>query len=160
METKVNLNMCNCALLFLLALIFTSCGKCDKVVTHENVEQTIIALERKGLDQWSKGNPAGFLEIFADDMTYFDDIAASTRIDGLEEMQNYVATTLEGNIPPHKYELLDTKVQVYGDIAILTLQYHSNVLGPNGEKAPPWKATSVYRWNEGKWLVVHAHWSE
>ncbi len=157
METKVNLNMRNCALIFFLALILTSCEKCDKVVTHENVEQTIIALERQALDQWAEGNPLGFLVNFADDVTYFDDIAAQTRIDGLEAMRNYVATTLEGNIPPHKYELVNPKVQVYGDIAILTLQYHGSMA--NGDKDPPWKATSVYRWNEDKWRIVHAHWS-
>ena len=156
MDFKVYLNKTNCALILFTVLIFTSCGKCDKVSTHENVEQTIIAIERKALDQWAAGNPMGFIAEFADDVTYIED-ALSVRIDGLEAMRNFVAT-LEGKIPPHKYELVNPKVQVYGDITILTLQYNGRM--PNGDKLPPWNATTVYRWTEGKWLVVHAHWSE
>jgi ketosteroid isomerase-like protein len=71
-------------------------------------------------------------------------------------LKNYFSS-LEGMIPEHNYELVDSKVQVYGDVAILTLQYHSFM--PDGQKGTPWKATSVYRYADGDWQVVHAHWS-
>lgn len=77
-----------------------------------------------------------------------------TRLNGLEEMQNYLASL---EIPPHSYELVDPKVQIYGDIAILTLRYQSTSL--DGKPDPPWKATSVYRLIDSEWRVVHAHWS-
>jgi hypothetical protein len=44
---------------------------------------------------------------------------------------------------------------VTGDF--LTLHYHG--LGPDGEVLPRWKATSIYRYEEGDWHTVHAHWS-
>ena len=33
---------------------------------------TLIAMERSELDRWGKGNPAGYLEISAPDVVYFD----------------------------------------------------------------------------------------
>ncbi|MCK4585577.1 nuclear transport factor 2 family protein [candidate division WOR-3 bacterium] len=148
--------MKNFILLFSFLLIFISCEMKKSTPTQENVEQAILAKERQALDHWAQGDPLGFSVNFADDVTYFDDIAAHTRIDSLEEMQNYL-TSLKGKIPPHSYEIVDPKVQVYGDIAILTLRYHPT--STEGEPGPPWKATSVYKLTNGEWHVVHAHWS-
>jgi ketosteroid isomerase-like protein len=124
--------------------------------SHENAEQTIIDKETASLENWAKGDPLGFLDGFADDATYFDDIAAHTRLDGKTEIQAHLAS-LEGKISPHEFEIVDPKVQVYGDIAILTLQYHSTV--NDTIKGQPWKATSVYHFIDDDWKVVHAHWS-
>ena len=91
----------------------------------------------------------------ADDITYYDDIAAQTRLDGLAEFRSYL-TSLEGKITPHTYEILDHKVQVYGNTAISTLHYQPSV---DDEPGPLWKATDVYRMSNGEWRMVHAHWS-
>jgi hypothetical protein len=123
---------------------------------NENAEQAILAVERRALDRWAQGNPLGYVDIDADDVTYFDDIAAHTRIDGIEAMRNYFAS-LEGKIPPHRYEVVDPKVQIYGDIGILTLRYHA--YAADGKPLTRWKATSVYRRRAKEWRIVHAHWS-
>jgi len=148
--------MRNFILLFSILSIFISCEKKQEALTQENVEQTILAKERQWLDRWAAGDPLGFSEISANDVTYFDDISASTRIDSLEEFRTYL-TSLVGQIPAHTYEIVDPRVQVYGDIAICTLHYHPSI---NGEPEPPWKATDVYRLTNGEWHLVHAHWSE
>jgi ketosteroid isomerase-like protein len=70
-------------------------------------------------------------------------------------MQNYLKS-LDGKIPPHNYTLEDFKVQVYDNIAIATLRYNSS---KDGESGIPWKATDVYRFTNGDWKLVHAHWS-
>lgn len=147
--------MKNFILLLFILLIFTSCEMKQDTMTQENVEQAIIAKERQALDLWAQGDPLGFSVNFAEDATYFDDIGAHTRLDSLEEIRNYL-TSLVGEIPPHTYEIVDPKVQVYGDIAIATLRYHSSI---DGEPGPPWKATDVYRLINGEWHIVHAHWS-
>lgn len=117
---------------------------------------TILALERSALDRWSHGDPLGFPEIQAPDITYFDDIAAHSRIDGLEAMREYM-TALVGQIPEHRYEVVDPKVQLYGNVGILTLRYHT--FDAEGAPLTPWKATSVYRRMGDTWRCVHAHWS-
>jgi len=147
--------MKNFILLMSLFLIFTSCRMKQNTPAQENIEQTILTLERQALDQWSQGNPLGYSDNIADDITYFDDIAAHTRLDGAQEFKNYLES-LVGKIPPHNYEIVDPKVQVYGDIAILTLRYHTMIDTVPGT---PWKATSVYRLTDDGWHVVHAHWS-
>jgi ketosteroid isomerase-like protein len=123
---------------------------------HQDAEQAIIAQERRALEQWSKGNTLGYLEVDADDVTYFDDIGAHARVDGFEAMRAYL-TSLEGKIPPHRYEMLEPKVQLYGDIGILTLRYEA--YGTDPRPLSRWKATSVYRRANDEWRIVHAHWS-
>lgn len=148
--------MKNIILFILVFMLFASCGMKQETEKLKNIEKVILTKERKFLDLWAQGDPLGYSENFAEDGTYFDDIAAQTRLDSLNEIRNYF-TSLKGQISPHKYEIVDPKVQVYGDIAILTMQYHSTTL--DGQPGPPWKATSVYRLTNGDWHVVHAHWS-
>jgi len=119
-----------------------------------NAEEGILAQERAGLDRWAAGDPVGYAHSGADDVTYFDDIAAANRIDGIEAWRSYLSSL---EIPPHSYEVIDPKVQVYGEVGILTLHFHG--LGPDGEVLSRWKATSVYRYEAGDWHTVHAHWS-
>jgi hypothetical protein len=46
----------------------------------------ILMLERSALDRWGKGDPGGFLELYAADITYFDPLSAA-RIDGHQAME-------------------------------------------------------------------------
>lgn len=123
---------------------------------HQDAEQAILAQERRALEQWSDGNPLGYLEVDADEVTYFDDIGAHSRVDGIENMRAYL-TSLKGKIPPHRYELVDPKVQLYDDMGVLTLHYEA--YGADPQPVSRWKATSVYRWAGDEWRIVHAHWS-
>lgn len=116
----------------------------------------ILARERVALDQWSQGKPLGYVGIDADDVTYFDDIAAQTRVEGLDAMRAYF-DDLEGKIPPHRYEVVDPLVQLYGDTGVLT--FHYQPYAPDGTPGTRWKATSVYRRVGSEWRIVHAHWS-
>lgn len=122
----------------------------------QDAEQAIVAQERRALEQWAKGNPLGYLDVDADDVTYFDDIGAHSRVNGKEAMRTYF-TALQGKIPPHRYEILDPKVQLYGDIGILTLRYEAYGAAP--QPLSRWKATSVYHRTNDQWRIVHAHWS-
>jgi len=151
-----NLIRLNFILLLAITVIFVSCEMKKDSPKHKNVEQTIIEKERVALDFWANGDPAAFAINFADDITYFDDIAASNLVIGIENVKKYLAN-LEGQIPPHTYELVTPRVQVYGDVAVLTLQYHATF--NDTIKGQPWKATSVYYYSNGDWKVVHAHWS-
>ena len=144
-------------LVSILAAI-TSCQINEEKISQQEVEKEILAHEHTIWDRWSAGDPLGFAESFQDDATLFrwHDVQAQARLDSLEEIQEYLAT-FEGNIPAHKYEMVDSRVQMYGEIAILTFEYHITM--PDGESGPPWKATNVYRLVNGEWKIVHSHWS-
>lgn len=117
---------------------------------------SIIERERELLERWSAGDPAGYLSAAAPDMTYFDDIGATERLSGRDAIRAYGAS-LAGQIPPHEYEMVDPKVQLVGEVAILTFRYHPSTV--DGTALTPWKATSVYRRDGDGWSHVHAHWS-
>lgn len=125
-------------------------------MTSQQAESAILARERSAMDPWSQGDPSGYLRIQAEDVTYYDDIAAHVRVDGIQAMREYLSS-LQGQIPPHRYEILDPKVQVYGDVGILTLRYQARDF--EGQPLAEWKATSVYQKRDGEWRIVHAHWS-
>jgi ketosteroid isomerase-like protein len=112
----------------------------DETVTHENPERAILTQERRALDRWAQGHPLGYVDIDADDVTYFDDIGAQRRIDGIAAVRSYFAS-LEGKIPPHRYKLVDPKVQIYGDTGILTMRYETSTT--DGTPGTPWKATTL-----------------
>ena len=120
-----------------------------------SAEETILAKERERLDHWSNGELAAYAQCSTEDVSYFDDIGAHDRLDGLPALLRYLSA-LEGQVPAHDYEMVDPRVQLYGDVAIVTLRYHPSL---HGEALTRWKATSVYRHNDGEWKMVHAHWS-
>lgn len=132
-------------------------GGCGAKVARQNAAQEVIALERSALDQWSQANPLRYVDIGAEEVTWFDfNPGPQRRVEGLEAVRNFLAP-LAQQIPPHTYELVDPKVQVYGDTAILTFHWRGTTT--DGQPLGIWKTTSVYRWEDGKWRMVHAHWS-
>lgn len=113
----------------------------------------VIALERAGLDRWARGDPSGFLEPCAPEVTYFDPHLPA-RIDGRDALSRYYET-LRGKVRLDRYELLNPRVDVRGDTAILTFNYVSWT----GPTASRWNATEVYRRAGAGWRIVQTHWS-
>jgi hypothetical protein len=143
------------ALLMIMVILISCCDK-QPTFTQEEVEKAVLELENQALGFWSAGNPAKFGDNFSDDASYFDDINAHIRLDGIEEIKEHF-NSLEGAIPPHEYELVDARVQSFSTTAVLTLHYGARQ--EDVETIPTWKATSVYNYSNDKWQVVHAHWS-
>jgi ketosteroid isomerase-like protein len=135
--------------------IATSCG----VATQEDVAASVIALERGALDRWGKGDPQGYLEIYAPELTYFDPVQ-DTRIDGLDAMKAMIAP-FTGKIRVDRFDMIGPKVQQHGDVAVLTFNLLSHRTQPDGKDAviARWNSTSVYRRMNGTWKVIHSHWS-
>jgi ketosteroid isomerase-like protein len=125
-------------------------------MTRESDERAILDRERQALDEWAAGNPMAYVEMDADDVSYFDDFGAQDRIDGITDMRSYFKA-YTGKISRHRYEILNERVQLYGDVGILTMRYQP--YDAHDKPNPAWKATSVYRRNGTDWLLVHAHWS-
>ena len=82
---------------------------------------TIIAMERAALDRWGKGDPSGFLEICSPDVVYFDN-TLERRLDGLEALTCFYEK-IRGKIHMDRYDLLNPKVQLCGDAAVLTYNF-------------------------------------
>ena len=123
--------------------------------------QEIIALERSALDRWIMFDPQGYLDLSAPEVTYFDPFR-DKRIDGLETLKALVEPIKQakGSITEPRYDMIDPKVQQYGDVAVLTynLTNYGKTSGPEGVLAQ-WNASQVYARTGKTWKIVHTHWS-
>jgi ketosteroid isomerase-like protein len=127
-------------------------------VHHSSKPETIIALERAALDRWGKGDPQGYLELYAPDITYFDPMQ-ERRIDGLATMQKLYGP-IKGLVKVDSFKMIEPRVQEHGDVALLTFNLVSHARNPAGEPmAVRWNSTEVYRRSRGKWSIIHSHWS-
>jgi hypothetical protein len=113
----------------------------------------IIGMEKAALDRWCKGDPSGFLEISAPEVTYFDPFVAR-RIDSLSALTEYYEG-LRGKINVERYELNNPLVVVHEDVAILTVNYVSF----RGNEASHWNCTEVYKKILEDWRIIQTHWS-
>jgi hypothetical protein len=136
-----------------LAGCSVNCGSKGKSMNNKNVEAAIIAMEKAALDRWIKGDPSGFLEISAPDVVYFDPFLEH-RLDGIEAL-NRLYEPIRGKVSAERYELLNPKVQVVGDAAVLTFNFIS--YSPEGNNR--WNCTEVYRYQNNQWRIIQTHWS-
>jgi ketosteroid isomerase-like protein len=117
-----------------------------------DVAATIIALERAALDRSDKLDADGFLELSDPGVVYIDP-SLEQPIVGLENLRKYYNSFSDGGTPAAG-EMLNSKVQVTGDTAVLTFNYRRK-----DGKEPRWNATEVYHKTKGGWRIVHTHWS-
>jgi hypothetical protein len=113
----------------------------------------IIAIERSELERWCKGDPWGFVENSAEEITYFDP-DLERRLDGLEDFRKLMAS-VEGKIKIDRYELINPKVQIHGDTAVLTFNLIDFFTTPKGSKKESrWNSTEVFSRINGKGFLV------
>ncbi len=121
--------------------------------SQENVDATILALERAAMGRWGNGDPGGFLEISDSAVTYFDPYQ-ERRVDGLEALARYYES-LRGQVHIDRYEFQNPAVQLSGELAVLTYDFESWNQGVPAR----WHSTEVYRRTERGWRIMHSHWS-
>jgi ketosteroid isomerase-like protein len=136
----------------LVALCVSAFGQSNKQIADE-----VIALTKA---QWSaemKHNAAEAMKNVADDYTEFNGDYA-TRLDG----KTINARLEEANMTDPGVvvagEMANEKVQVYGDVAILTYNYVGINKDKDGKFQPARaKSTRVFAKLNGKWMLVHAN---
>jgi Calcium/calmodulin dependent protein kinase II association domain len=119
----------------------------------DDIAKHIVALERAALDRWGKGDPGGYLEINAVEVTYFDPFQ-ETRLNGLTALCA-LYEQIRGKIRIDRDEMIDPRVQVIGGAAVLTFQFISQ----GSEGLSRWNCTEVYQQFDDDWKIVHSHWS-
>ncbi|WP_238866022.1 YybH family protein [Proteiniphilum propionicum] len=121
---------------------------------NTDISETIIALEKRALEKWNQGDPSGYLDLSAEDATYFDP-SLERRLNGLDSLKKYYEP-IKGQINVSKYEMLNPKVTAVNNMAVLTFTLHSY----KAYNISKWSCTEVYRLEpNGQWKIVHTHWS-
>jgi uncharacterized protein (TIGR02246 family) len=123
------------------------------------MEATILSLEQAAMERWRNGDPFGFVELSADDISYVDPGLAQPIL-GLDAYRAYMKQ-IEGRIHYQGSEFIAPRTVVVGDAAVLTYNYLSAVVAPGGEvtSRTPWNVTEVYCRRDGRWKIVHGHFS-
>jgi hypothetical protein len=118
-----------------------------------NPAEEIVALERRAMDGWLKGDPGPQLAITDPQIAYFHAVVEN-RLDGLAPVKD-LYERYRGTPLFDSYEILTPKVQVCGEVAVLTyrLAQHTRTV------TTFWNATQVYRMSKEGWRVIHTHWS-
>ena len=127
--------------------------------TNQQIADEIMGMVKA---QWAAqaadpSNVAGIFKNVADDYTEFNS-QYSTRVDGKSVSMSLAEPY--GKAPGRRVadEMLNPKVQVYGDTAILTYNFAGITKNKDGELKPSRaKSTRVYVKQGGKWKLVHAN---
>ena len=125
----------------------------------EGVLAEVLGLERKAMERWRKGDPWGYIEISGEDVTYFD-TGTLQRINGREALKGEYALR-EGKSSSDVMDFIAPRVQVCGDLAVLSYRYLTTRLDADGTVASrtPWNCTEVFARRNAQWQIIHTHWS-
>ncbi len=118
------------------------------------IAETIIALETAALTEWLNGNPTPYLDLYSNDITYFDPVQ-EWRIDGWDRIKE-LYESMRGTVKMDKFEINNPVVQQSGTMAVLTYNLHTST----GDTLWKENCTEVYRLEENnEWKIIHSHWS-
>jgi ketosteroid isomerase-like protein len=116
--------------------------------------ETILLLEKGAMERWRHGDPMGWAELSAADVTCVGPTMVKP-ISGIEEYRAYLQPFV-GSPGYQVSEFLDPQVAIFGTGAVLTYNYRSAARDRNPTL---WNATEVYFLLEGNWRIAHSHWS-
>ena len=130
---------------------------CVAAVAAAGTEEEVIALTRA---QWAAEvaqDAESSAAILADDYTEFN-VNFPVRIDGKAFNRTLSDAMAEGGGKMLVGDMANAKVQVYGDVAILSYNFIGVAQNAEGETSP-WlaKSTRVYVKQGGEWKLVHAN---
>jgi ketosteroid isomerase-like protein len=121
------------------------------------VAQEIIGIVKAEWAGLAKKNVAASQKSIAEDYTEFNGEAA-TRLDGRSITGRLAEAGIKDPGTRIADEMLNPKVQVYGDTAILSYNFFGLEQDKDGKVKPTRaKSTRVYVKQGGKWMLVHAN---
>jgi uncharacterized protein (TIGR02246 family) len=132
----------------------------QKIADIDEVTGTILALESAAMDRFNRGDVEGCIELYAEDVTYFDPIT-ERRLDGRPAVAEYFRTFFAGKIDIPRYEILNPQVITDGDLTVLSYNLANYVRTEDDSETAgtQWNSTQVYRRTGDRWRVAHVHWS-
>jgi ketosteroid isomerase-like protein len=123
--------------------------------------ETILDLERAANERWNQGDCTEYFEIYSEELTYFDP-ATEKLLVGRQAVESHIRKLYRN---PHiiRSEYLNPEVSLSDDGKLAVLGYNlRNFVADeaDGEKLlTSWNSTEIYHLTEGKWRIVHSHWS-
>jgi ketosteroid isomerase-like protein len=127
----------------------------------DQIRAAIIELEKSFNERWSSGDNRGYLDNFADEVSYFDPILKQLIV-GRENAIAWI-DSIYSNPNIIRSEYLNPSVHVGDseDFAVLGYNLNTYVHDENGNEVQlrAWNATHAYRLIKGQWRIVHSNWA-
>ncbi|MHA2274719.1 MAG: DUF4440 domain-containing protein [Candidatus Kariarchaeaceae archaeon] len=126
--------------------------------TNDQVAKEVIAITKA---EWTavveEKQIATITQNWADEYTEFNS-DSPTRLDGKDTNSRLFKAFISGSVEFVADEMVNEKVQVYGDVAILSYNYVGYTKNKDGKVEPSLaKSTRVYVKKDRKWMLVHAN---
>ena len=145
---------------FLVIVVFALAailGSPSFAQSNEAVAKEVIALAKAEWAAFDKKNVAEATKNWADEYTQFGP-GFSTRVEGKDLLVRMQEANATGSGSGIFSDMANPKVQVYGDVAILSYNYMGiNKDKDGGLENSRAKSTRVYVKKGGGWMLVHAN---
>ena len=131
----------------------------DGTEENDSLQKELMTLENGAMERWRSGDPMGWAEISAPEVTYVDPGLTKPTV-GLADYTKFLEG-LKGKIVYQGSEFIQPHVARYGDVAVLTYNYRSTTKNADGSTSgqASWNTTEVYAHSVEGWKIVHSHWS-
>ena len=129
---------------------------CISLSANDSPCQEILKLEKTALDRWQNGDVYGFIELSAENISYFDP-SLEIRLDGKRVFKAYLGPLFK-KFKIYRYEILNPKIYCNGSLGVLCFNLHN--YNKDGAVTSKWNSTEVYQKIDGKWKIIHSHWSK
>ena len=145
-------------IIILLALILLGLNLPASAQSNDQVAKEIIAITKAQWAAQREKKPASvYMKNVADEYTQFTP-GLPTRLDGKALNSRLTEASASGSNEVVADEMANEKVQVYGDVAILSYNYVGYTKDKDGKVEPTLaKSTRVYVKKDGTWMLVHAN---
>jgi ketosteroid isomerase-like protein len=126
-----------------------------------NEVESLIEFEKAIQWQWSMGDPTGYMDVLAEDVTYFDPIAEYLVVGREALLEHWKRISGDPQITRQEYLNEVAHPNEKGDEVVLAYNFNTYQQDDNGEEKLflSWNISIVFRKIDGKWLIVHGHWS-
>lgn len=123
--------------------------------TYRGATEELINLLIPAIERWRQGDPMGYAELFSDQATYFGPLSNGPII-GREALREHFQPIV-GLIQVPKMDHSNQQLQIIGECRILCCNWVE--FDDQGEAINTWSSSEVWAHIDGRWQIMHAHWS-
>lgn len=126
-------------------------------MTPEEVE-SLVEFEKSIQWQWSSGDPTGYMDALAEDVTYFDPLAEHLLVGREAVREHWKRIYADADITRQEY-LNETARPISDDEVLLVFNFNTYQQDDDGEEKLflSWDMSLIFRKTDGKWLMSHGH---
>lgn len=121
--------------------------------------EELVEFEKQIQWQWSSGDPTGYMEALAEDVTYFDPLAEYVVV-GREAVREHFERIHTGpaGITRQEYRNETALPLGHGEV-LLVFNFTTYQQDDNGDEKEflTWNMSHLFRKTDGKWLLRHGH---